>query len=245
MIAVARNNIAIDTEHGNMLCECGLQATVITSHSIIHPGRDYYRCPKERNDRSCRFFVWLDEVAMPPLKRSLSTGIEPGSPSKRTRTARPPTTPTKKAHSNFPSTPASKQKRIEEIKNALMSPTSPTPNHRNSRAGHNEQSARDDDVFSSSSPSPRRDFVLPPVKQEADDEPLANLPTPGSIQRNLPNCADSILNDMDVLKYEVKTVWRLKSAAENSRDSKAKKIELLEARVRELEAENKRLKNKK
>ncbi|KAK0504759.1 hypothetical protein EDD18DRAFT_1126226 [Armillaria luteobubalina] len=157
-----------------MLCECGLQATVITSHSIIHPDRDYYRCSKEREDRShCRFFVWLDEVAMPPLKRNLSADIEPGSPSKRTRTAQPPTTPTKKVHSNFPSTPASKQKRVEEIKNALMSSKSPIPNHNNSRVEHNEQSARDDDVFSSPSPSTsrRRDFVLPPVKQEADDEP--------------------------------------------------------------------------
>ncbi|KAK0195420.1 hypothetical protein F5146DRAFT_1173922 [Armillaria mellea] len=247
MMAVARNNVAID-EHGHALCECGLQATVITSRSIIHPGRDYYRCPKERNDPTlCRLFVWLDEAIMPTLKRNLSTDIEQGSPTKRTRTAQPPTTPTKKAHSNFPSTPASKQKRIEEIKNALMPPTSPTPNHSKSRVERNEQSARDDDVFSSPSPSTsrRREYALPPVKQEVDDEPLLqpNLPTPSSIQRHLLNSADSILNDMDVLKDDVETIWRRKVAAERSRDAKVKKIELLEVRVRELEAENERLKS--
>lgn len=111
---------------------------------------------------------------MPTLKRNLATDVEQGSPSKRTRTAQPPTTPTKKPHFNFPSTPASKQKRIEEIKNALMSPTSPTPGNSKNKLEHNEQSARDDDVFSSPSPSSsrRREYVLPPVKQEADDEPL-------------------------------------------------------------------------
>ncbi|PBK74536.1 hypothetical protein ARMSODRAFT_1014795 [Armillaria solidipes] len=247
-MALARNNVAVD-EHGNALCECGLQATVITSRSITHPDRDYYRCPKERNDPTlCRLFVWLDEAIMPTLKRNLVTDVEQGSPSKRTRTAQPPTTPTNQPHSNFPSTPASKQKRIEDIKNALMSPTSLTPDSNKNRLEHNEQSARDDDVFSSPSlsSSRRREYVLPPVKQEADDEPLpqANLPTPSSVQRDLANSADSILTDMDVLRDEVATMWRLKVAAERSRDAKAKKIEQLEARLHELEAENERLKSR-
>ncbi|PBK91494.1 hypothetical protein ARMGADRAFT_1081683 [Armillaria gallica] len=246
-MALAKNNVAVD-EHGKALCECGLEATIITSCSLTHPDRDYYRCPKERNDPTlCRLFVWLDEAIMPTLKRNLATDDERGSPSKRTRTAQPPTTPTKKPHSNFRSTPASKQKRIEEIRNALMSPISPTPGNSKNRPEHNEQSARDDDVFSSPSPSSsrRREYVLPPVKQEADDEPLSqpNLPPLSSIQRNVANSADSILNDMDVLRDEVATIWRLKVAAERSRDAKAKRIEQLEARLHELEAENQRLKS--
>ncbi len=56
MMALARNNVAVD-EHRNALCECGLEATIITSRSITHPDRDYYRCPKERNDPTlCRLF---------------------------------------------------------------------------------------------------------------------------------------------------------------------------------------------
>ncbi len=45
---------------------------------------------------------------------------------------------------------------------------------------------------------------------------------------------------MDVLRDEVATIWRLKVAAERSRDAKAKRIEQLEARLQELEAENQR-----
>ncbi|KAK0212831.1 hypothetical protein DFS33DRAFT_71256 [Desarmillaria ectypa] len=245
-MALARNNVAVD-EHGNALCKCGLRATVITSRGITHPDRDYYRCPKERNDSTlCRLFVWVDEAIMPTVKRNLATDAEQGSPSKRTRTAHP-TTPTKKPLSNFPSTPASKQKRIEDIKSGLMSPTTPTPtptpDSKKNRLEHNEQGVRDDDVFSSPSSSRQKEYVLPPVKQEADDEALPQA-TPCSIQTNLVNSAESILNDMTVLRDEVSMIWRLKLAAEQGRDAKARKIEQLKARIHELEAENERLKNR-
>ncbi|KAK0461255.1 uncharacterized protein EV420DRAFT_1531101 [Desarmillaria tabescens] len=240
-MALARNNVAVD-DHENPLCKCGLRARVITSRGITHPDRDYYRCPKERNDPTlCRLFVWVDEAIMPTLKRNLATDAEQESPSKRTRTALPPTTPIKKPYSNFPSTPASKQKRIEDIKSGLTSPTTPTTDSKKNRL---EQNERDGDVFSSPSSSLRqREYVLPPVKQEGDDEapvPQANLPTPGSIQTSLVDATESILNDMTVLRDEVATIWRLKVAAERGRDAKARRIEQLEARVRELETENER-----
>lgn len=88
--------------------------------------------------------------------------------------------------------------------------------------------------------------MLPPVKQETDDEPLvpgAHLPAPSSIQTNPINSAESILNDMSVLRDDLATIWRLKSAAERGRDSKARRIERLEARIKELEAENEKLKS--
>ncbi|GLC36475.1 hypothetical protein PLESTB_000152200 [Pleodorina starrii] len=44
-------------------CMCGIDCPVKTSNSANNPGRQFFACPKMRDDATrCRFFQWADEV---------------------------------------------------------------------------------------------------------------------------------------------------------------------------------------
>ncbi|GAX77550.1 hypothetical protein CEUSTIGMA_g4994.t1 [Chlamydomonas eustigma] len=58
----------------NPKCMCGLPMPVKTSNSEKNPGRQFYTCPKDREDPSrCKSFNWLDE----PLKPAGSVSATP------------------------------------------------------------------------------------------------------------------------------------------------------------------------
>ncbi|KAI9060245.1 hypothetical protein FKP32DRAFT_1679192 [Trametes sanguinea] len=77
------HDVAPVNDEGQVVCYHRLPARRMTSHTPTNPNRDFFACPKNRDDPDkCKFFVWADD-------QKLSSALQ----SKRGLLQQPPTTP--------------------------------------------------------------------------------------------------------------------------------------------------------
>ncbi|XP_074373847.1 uncharacterized protein LOC141714213 [Apium graveolens] len=44
-----------------VICDCGLNALIRTLWTNKNPGRRFWSCQKNKDERSCNFFMWIDD----------------------------------------------------------------------------------------------------------------------------------------------------------------------------------------
>jgi hypothetical protein len=237
-----------DNPDGIVKCYHNLLAVIYVSQSKANPGREYYQCPKPRNDlERCKFFKWVDECAP---KDNDACSDPPSYSQTVPRDSIPASSPTK-------STVAGLDRYMTSTRSRFTPASSQPPSSQLTMKG----TPNNGFPFSSQeSPTKKRKFANNLI--ESDEEPFSSQnsaamkldfgPTPSSSQIKVPkspsktparttgasNGIADVISELENLKTTVETLERKLFATEQSQAQKVRKITELEQTIRTLTEKN-------